>query len=220
MGGLFIRMKGINLFLASMILLLGFASFVYAAADNVTLDNETIVDINETGLTNETLEINGTDLVNETELVNETIVDINETLLDESQKDDSGEPNETGQNGEVVDDEEIVVDLVMDDDGIVLDEESPFDRSVSYMRHVVNRINEVYQNLFYILLIILAVLLLLVHSIFFNYSSADVCFSKASSLHKRGQKAHVNGNYEKAKKLYDKSYLFREKGEEIVSGGN
>lgn len=36
---------------------------------------------------------------------------------------------------------------------------------------------------------------------------------RAIVFHKRAQKAHLKGNYEKANKLYNKSYLLREKGE-------
>mgnify|MGYP000480231934 CR=1 FL=1 len=51
------------------------------------------------------------------------------------------------------------------------------------------------------------------HSILYGDKSADACFARASSLHKKAQRAHVNGDYEKAKKLYNKSYSLREEGE-------
>lgn len=38
-------------------------------------------------------------------------------------------------------------------------------------------------------------------------------FSRAKNFHKRAEKAHLEGEYEKATKLYNKSYLLREKGE-------
>jgi hypothetical protein len=175
-------MKGMSLVLVCVVLLLGFAGFAYAEADNVSdsFENDTVVDVNETELVNET------DLdENQTEQVEDGALDGN----------DSSEPK------------------------VVQDKESFFDGTVSYVGGVVNKINEIHENLFFMVIIILGVLLLFMYSIFFDYSSADNCFSKASSLHRNGEKAHVSGNYAKAKKLYGKSYLFRKMGEEIVSGG-
>ena len=129
---------------------------------------------------------------------NETVVEINETLLDENQIEE--------------------VDVAVDNEEVVEDKKSFLNGVVSYVNGAVNKINEIHKNLFFIIIIILGVLSLFVYSIFFDYSSADVCLSKASSLHRRGERAHVNGNYTKAKKLYSKSYLFRARAEGIVSG--
>lgn len=184
-------MKKMSLFLVGVVLLLGFVGFACAEVDNASDSFESQGD--DSG------ELNGTVVLNETV----------ETLLDENQTD------------EVV---VVIEDEVLDghDSGepeVVEDKESVSDRVVSYVGGVVDKINEVHENLFFVVIIILGVLLLFVYSIFFDYSSADACFSKASSLHRRGERAHVNGDYVKAKKLYGKSYLFREKGEGKVSGG-
>lgn len=42
--------------------------------------------------------------------------------------------------------------------------------------------------------------------------------ARATVSHKRAQKAHMGGKYEKAQKLYNKSYLLREKGENQALG--
>lgn len=166
MKGVFVCMKGMNLILVSVVLMLAFAGFVYA-------------------------EVNDT-------LGNDTVVEIDGALLDEGQVEQ--------------------IDFVIGDGDVVQDRESIFDRVVGYVSGVIDKINEVHENMFYILIIVLGVLLLIVYSVFFDSSSARVCFAKAISLHRRGEKAHVNGNHEKAHKLYGKSYLFREKGEGMVSG--
>ena len=183
-------MKGMSLFLVGVFLLLGFVGFAYAEGDNV----------------NDSFESPGDDSGEP----NETVALVNETLLDE---------NQTEQAEVVVEDVEVVEDLIIEDVVVAQDQKSFFDEVVSDVRGVVDKINGIHRNLFFILIVILGVLSLFVYSIFFDYSSAEVCFSKASSFHRNGEKAHVDGNYTKAKKLYAKSYLFRKMGKKIVSGG-
>lgn len=213
-------MKEMNLFLVGIVLLLGFAGFAYAEVDNASdsFGNGTVIVLNESNVSvvlNETVEINET---NETSDENQTeiVVEINESdLVNESEL-----TNETEDEVVVVvEDEEVIEDLIIEVEQVASDKESISDRVFSYVGGVVDRVNEIHKNLFWIIIILLGVLSLFVYSVFFNYSSAKVCFSKASSLHRRGEQAHVNGDYEKAEKLYSKSYLFREKGEGIVSGG-
>lgn len=186
------------LFLTCFVLLVALAGFAYAEGGDInnSLKNETNVDINESVIVtlNESLIVT----LNETEIVNET-VESNETKVDV-----------------VVEDIEID-DLTIEDVDAIENKDSISDKVFSYVGNVVNRINEIHKNLFYIILIILGVLLLFVYSIFFDYSSSDACFAKAASLHRKGEKAHVNGNYKKAEKLYNKSYLFRERGVALVS---
>jgi len=188
-------MKVMNLFLVSAVLLLAFAGFAYAEVDNASgIENVTVV-LNET---NVTVVLNETNM---TVVFNETLLDENETVVEE------------------VEDEVVVEDIIIEYEEAVEDKESIFDGVISYVGGVVDKINEIHRNLFFIIIIVLGVLALFVYSIFFDYSSAAACFSKASSLHRKGERAHVNGNYEKSKKLYGKSYLFRARGEGIVSGG-
>ena len=186
-------MKKMNLFLVGVVLLLGFVGFAYAEVDNVSdsFGNGTVVILNESN-------------------VSVVLDGVNETLLDE---------NQTEQAEVVVEDVEVVEDLIIEDVVVAQDQKSFFDEVVSDVRGVVDKINGIHRNLFFILIVILGVLSLFVYSIFFDYSSAEVCFSKASSFHRNGEKAHVDGNYTKAKKLYAKSYLFRKMGKKIVSGG-
>ena len=195
--GLFIRMKVMNLFLVSVVLLLGFAGLAYAEVDNATdIGNQTVVILNES---------------NVSVVLNETLLDEDEIIVEMNETLSGNEPllaNETEQ-----------VDVVIEDEEVVEDKESIFDGVISYVGGVVDKINEIHDNLFFMILIILGVLALFVYSLFFDCSSAKACFSKASSLHRKGEMAHVNGDYEKSKKLYGKSYLLRAKGEGIVSGG-
>ncbi len=200
-------MKEMRLFLVGVVLLACFVSFVVAEVNesNVTDVNETVVDLNES-LSNED-EAEQADLeVEDLEVVDDLVVD--DVLMGDLAFDgyDSGEP-------------EAVVEKKSPLDRVVSYINGKSSKVVSYVSRGVDRINEVHENLFLVIIIILGVLLLFVYSIFFDYSSSEKCFSKASSLHRKATIAHVNGNYARAKKLYGESYLFREKGEEKVSGG-
>lgn len=210
-------MKGMNLFLVGVVLLLGFAGFAYAEVNdtNDSFGNDTVVVLNGTNVSIVLNESNVSVVLNESNVsvvlneTNETTLnETNETLLDENQT----------EQVDLIIDEEFAEDLIIEEE-VIIYKKSVSDKVVSYVSGVVNRINEVHENLFLVIIIILGVVLLFVYSVFFNYSSAKVCFAKASSLHRRGEIAHVNGDYAKAKKLYSKSYLFRERGEGKVSGG-
>jgi hypothetical protein len=194
-GGLFIRMKEMNLFLVGVVLLLGFACFAGAEVDgaNVSLENDTVVDLPLDNFT-------GSNETNESVVLNESDEDVGIEV------------------GEFVVD--VAVDDIMIEDVSVEEGESAFDVVVSYVSYVVDRINAIHENLVLVILIVLWVLLLFVYSAFYDTSSAKACFSKAFSLHRKATIAHVNGNYAKAKRLYNKSYLLREKGESKVSGGS
>ena len=128
-------------------------------------------------------------------------------------------PLDENQTGDVVEDV-IIDDVMVGDLEAVVKKDSPLDNVVSYVSGVIDKINAIHENLVFVILIVLGVLLMFVYSIFFDYSSAEVCFSKASSLHRKAEKAHVSGDYAKAKRLYDKSYSFREKGESRASWGD
>ncbi len=212
-GGLLVRMKEMNLFLVGVVLLFGFAGFVCAEAGgvNVSLENDTNFSIENNTVVNSSLE----DDFSSSNETNESVV-LNEAPLDENQTGRAAEVDESDENVGT-EDEEVAEDLMIDD-VVVEEEKSVFDVIVSYASDVVARINVIHENLTLVILIVLWVLSLLVYSIFYDTSSARVCFSKAFSLHRKATIAHVNGNYAKAKKLYSKSYLLREKGEGMALG--
>ncbi len=219
-------MKGMNSFLVGIVFLLIFAGFVCAEDNdtNVSFENESVV-LNESIEMNETIEISNTAAdANESVEANESI-ESNET----SEANESVEANETVLVNESVEDV-IVQDVVIDD--IVIDDvtlgdlqavvegDSAFDSVVSYVKAGIAKFDGVDGNLLLAMFIVLIVLVMLLHSIFYGELSAAACFSRAASLHKRAERAHVNGDYEKAKRLYSKSYLLREKGEKKVSGSD
>lgn len=128
---------------------------------------------------------------------------------------------------EVVMDEEFEDDLSLDDVEVVIDDEvltgdleivedkdTPVEVTVSYVKSVVDRVNAIHQNLFWVLLIFVVVLIMFLHTVFFGDKTSEGYFARAAALHRKAQRAHVDGDYDKAKRLYDKSYSFREKAEE------
>lgn len=148
----------------------------------------------------------------------------NDTVVGLSPGDDFASPNETNETDIVNESDMVVEDLIVDDlliDGLVIeDRESSFDKILSYIGGKVDRLNEINGNLVLVVIVIGGVLLLFIFSILYGDLSAATCFSRASSLHRRATIAHVNGNYAKAKRLYSKSYLLREKGEKRVGSEN
>jgi len=93
-------------------------------------------------------EINDTDvsLENETVVVNEVASDL---VVDE---------HDFGEVG--------VDDMVIEIEENAEEENSPFDMVFSYVSDVIDKVNAVHQNLFYVIIIVLWVLLLFLHSIF------------------------------------------------------
>jgi hypothetical protein len=204
-------MKVMNLFLVGVVLLLGFAC-AEVNDTNVSFENNTVVlngtvVMNGTIVLNETVEVNETIVLNETIIANETVMP-NETIV----QNEIIVVNETVAPNETVEDLE-VDDIIIEDELEVIKKKSASSVVFSYVSDVIDRVNAVHQNLFYIILIVLWILLLFLHSLFYGKKSAGTCFTRASSLHRRAQKAHVNGDYAKAKKLYSKSYSLREEGE-------
>jgi len=199
-------MKKMSLFLVGIVLMLGFAGFVFAEVNDTLLDENQTEQVNSSFDNDTAVVLSLGDDLGGSDEINETV--LNDTLLDENQTDQVVE--------DLVVDELVVDELVIEDEGVVEDKESAFDVVLSYGSDVIGRINGIHENLFLAILVVLWVLLLIIYSIFYDTSSAEACFSKASALHRRATIAHVNGDYEKAKKLYGKSHLLRGKGEKKV----
>jgi len=212
--GLYICMKKMNLFLVGVVLLLSFAGIACAEVGNES--NGTLLNGSDENQTGEVLlEENQSEIVivsfeNDTIVFNESN-ESNGTLLNGSDENQTGEVLlDENQTGEI---EDLVVEDVVVGDLIAGEKDSPFDAARSYVARGIGKVNEVHENLFLVIVIVVVLLLLLVYSVFYDTSSADACFAKAAGLHRRAERAHVDGNYEKAKKLYGKSYSLREKGE-------
>jgi hypothetical protein len=172
-----------SLILVGVVLLLGFV----------------VAETNDTVIVNETLEVNESDIPNDTVVVAEA-VDVDDIVIDSDILDgyDSSPEDDPAGLGEPE---------------VVEEKDSSFDVASSYISSVIDKINAIHHNLFIVVVDVFFVLLMLLYFIFYGKKSSSAYFARASSLHGKAQRAHVNGDYAKAKKLYSKSYSLREEGE-------
>lgn len=95
----------------------------------------------------------------------------------------------------------------------IIQEESVVDRGLSLITGAVTGLNDGSRNSNIIVGAVGVVLILSLLFIFQGGLPGTTYFKRAAIFHKRAEKAHLSGEYTKARKLYDKSYSLREKGE-------